>query len=66
MNTSKMNASAYCRHIKGIVRQLAHSQGYYGRLAARLDELDAWDVFAANAREAGVSDAVDLAIWLEC
>ena len=52
----------------GIFRDLARSQGFYGRLIEAIEEVDScdredfWDELEAQ----NFRDAVDLVIYLEC
>ena len=53
--------------ILDVFRQLASSQGFYGRLLARINSADedTRDEFLSNLEEQNFSDAVDLIMYLE-
>ena len=51
--------------VKSLIGQLAHSQGFYGRLYAQLEETDAWDRLVDAANENGCADDVDLILLIE-
>lgn len=51
--------------IKGIVWDLARSQGFYGRLGRDMDETDRWDELTEAANEAGCKDTLDFVMWIE-
>ena len=57
--------------ILGVFADLAQSQGFYGRLLARLEEAkeydpDAYEAFMGELEAQKFGDAVDLILYIEC
>lgn len=57
--------------ILGVFADLAQSQGFYGRLLARLEEAreedpDAYEEFMSGLEAKNFGDAVDLILYIEC
>ena len=51
--------------VKGIVWELAQSQGFYGRLGRDMDESDGWEQLAEEATKAGCKGTLDFVLWIE-
>ena len=57
--------------ILGVFADLAHSQGFYGRLLARLEEAreddpEAYEAFMTDLEAQNFGDPVDLILYIEC
>lgn len=57
--------------ILGVFADLAQSQGFYGRLLARLEEAreedpDGYEAFMSELEAQRFGDAVDLVMYIEC
>lgn len=51
--------------VKTWVRDLAQSQGFYGRLYRDLNTADQWPAFVEILNENKISDPVDMVLFLE-
>lgn len=57
--------------ILNVFRDLAHSQGFYGRLLASIEEArecnpDVYEAFMEELEAQKFGDAVDLILYIEC
>lgn len=54
--------------ILNVIKSLARSQGFYGRLLQEINEMDEeqYDEFMGRLEAQNFSDAVELVIYIEC